>query len=350
MKVAFYSYPSAFQNPGGGEIQLLKTKEHLEKAGVDIKFFDQWRDKFDDFDVLHVFGSVKDCVGLMRTARNKGVKVAVSSIFWSSFKRALHEGGTSGKKLELFARHLTKLIFPYLPTGRRKTMALSDIIFPNAEAEKEQLVRLFGISREKIKVVPNGIDERFMFAKPDPFIEKFGMKDFVLAVGRIEPRKNQLNLIKALNDSGFKLVIVGDPVSDYMDYYKKCRSIAKQNIVFLGGIPHEDELLASSYAACKVFAAPGWFETPGLAALEAAAAGASIAITKYGCTEEYFGDEASYFDPSNIKQIREAVKEASDVSEEKKKLLKERIRNNYLWENVARETLSGYESILKANK
>jgi len=44
------------------------------------------------------------------------------------------------------------------------------------------------------------------------------------------------------------------------------------------------------------------------------------------------------------------VKEASDVSEEKKKLLKERIRNNYLWENVARETLSGYESILKANK
>ena len=346
MRVLFYSYPSAFQNPGGGEIQLLKTKEYLEKAGVEVKLFDQWNDKIDDYDILHVFGSVKDCVGLMRTARNKGLKIALSSIFWSSFKRAMNEGGGSGKRTELFLRHLVKLLMPYLPTGRRETMALSDIIFPNGEAEKKQLVRLFGIEPGKIKPVPNGIDERFLGAKADKFIGKYGFKDFVLAVGRVEPRKNQLNLIRALNKTDKKLVIVGDPVSDYMDYYEECKKTAGENIIFLEGINHEDDLLSSAYAACRVFVAPGWFETPGLAALEAGAAGASIAITKYGCTEEYFREEASYFDPSDVRDVQRAVFEAEKISADKKRHLVDRIERNYLWENVARKTIEGYERIL----
>jgi glycosyltransferase involved in cell wall biosynthesis len=347
MKIAFYSYPSAFQNPGGGEVQLLKTKEHLEKMGMEVRLFDQWSDKFDDYDVLHIFGSVKDCVGLMKTARNKNMKIALSSIFWSSFKRAMNEGDNLKKKTELFFRHLAKLLFPYLPSGRRKTMVLSDVIFPNSDMEKKQLVRLFGIPSEKIKVVPNGIDNRFLEAKPDKFIEKFKLKDFALAVGRIEPRKNQLNLIKAFNDLKMKLVVIGNPVSDYISYYETCKKEAGDNIIFIDGMRHEDELLEAAYAACSIFVAPGWFETPSLSALEAASAGASIAITKYGCTKEYFGDCAVYFDPSSIADIRDAIKSAKDIDAEKKKRLKACIKDNYLWNNVAAETIKGYESILR---
>ncbi|MGB3082230.1 MAG: glycosyltransferase family 4 protein [Candidatus Omnitrophota bacterium] len=349
MKIAFYSYPSAFQNPGGGEVQLLKTKEHLEKLGAEVTLFDQWSDKFDDYDVFHVFGSVKDCVGLMETAKNKNIKVALSSIFWSSFKRAMHEGGNFQKKAELFSRHLTKLLFPHLPSGRRKTMVLSDIIFPNSNMEKKQLVRLFGISSEKIKVVPNGIDSRFLRAKPDKFVEKFGLKDFALAVGRIEPRKNQLNLIKAFNSLQMKLVIIGNPVSDYISYYETCKKEAGNNIVFIDGMRHEEELFESAYAACNVFVAPGWFETPGLAALEAAAAGAALAVTRGGCTSEYFGGDVAYFDPSDVQQIRQAVQEAGQIDEARKKSLRDRIKENYLWENVATQTLRGYESMLKGD-
>ena len=42
---------------------------------------------------------------------------------------------------------------------------------------------------------------------------------------------------------------------------------------WLGASDHDDPLLASAYAAARVFALPSWFETPGLAALEAALAG-----------------------------------------------------------------------------
>ena len=48
--------------------------------------------------------------------------------------------------------------------------------------------------------------------------------------------------------------------------------------------------LASAYAAARVFALPSWFETPGLAALEAGLAGCAVAITPYGSTRDYFGD------------------------------------------------------------
>ena len=65
MKVCFYVYPSAFQNPGGGEILLLKTKEYLEKAGVEVRLFDMCHDRFQEGDLLHVFGSVKEALGLM---------------------------------------------------------------------------------------------------------------------------------------------------------------------------------------------------------------------------------------------------------------------------------------------
>ena len=50
---------------------------------------------------------------------------------------------------------------------------------------------------------------------------------------------------------------------------------------WLGRLDHHDPLLASAYAAARVFALPSWFETPGLAALEAALAGCSVAITPY---------------------------------------------------------------------
>ena len=67
--IYFYVYPSAFQNPGGGEILLLKTKQYLEELGVNVRLFDQWQHRFQSGDLLHVFGSVKEALGLMETAK-----------------------------------------------------------------------------------------------------------------------------------------------------------------------------------------------------------------------------------------------------------------------------------------
>src|SRR3989338_1876460 len=122
IKVAFFVYPSAFQNAGGGEILLLKTKEYLEKEGIFVKLFDMWHDKLEDFDIMHIFGAVKDCLGLMQTARNKGLKIALTPIFFSTLQRALHEYGSTYKKLNVSMHHLVKVIFPYFPSSRRQML------------------------------------------------------------------------------------------------------------------------------------------------------------------------------------------------------------------------------------
>lgn len=344
MRAAFFVYPSAFQNIGGGEILLLKTKEYLEKEGVYCKLFDIWNDKLDDFDILHVFGAIKDCLGLMRTARNKGVKVVLDPIFFSTLQRALYERGGLKKKLAACLRHIAKAAFPYFPSGRRSMMLAADAIIPNSYVELKQIERLFGIDRKKMHVIPNCVDPDFEYGDERQFISKYNVKDFVLSVGRIEPRKNQLNLIMALKDFKAPLVIIGDPVSDYPDYYKQCRSMAGGNVVFVGRVGHEDSLLRSAYKACRCFVSQGWFETPGLSALEAGLSGARIASTDKGCTKEYFKDYVEYFDPSNTRDIRSAIE--ITLCKESDAGFKDYIKNNLLWDVAAKKNIEVYSKIL----
>jgi glycosyltransferase involved in cell wall biosynthesis len=320
-------------------------EEYVKKAGVEVKRFDIWNDRIEDFEILHVFGSVKDCLALMEVARARKVKVVLESIFWSDFRRAFFEDGPISKKAELVVRHGMKLIFPFFPSSRRKMFQVSDSIFPNSENEAKQISRLFSVPMEKMFVVPNGVDSRFAKADPKAFVKKYGLKDFVLSVGRIEPRKNQLNLIRAMKGIARDLVLVGEPVSGYEWYYEKCVKEADKKVHFLGAMTHESDLLVSAYSACEVFALPGWFETPGLAALEAALAGAKVAATVGGSTREYFSDKVVYFRPDSPGDIKKSI-EAS-MRKEKSGQLKDLVLNSFTWEKVAEKAVEGYKLVLE---
>lgn len=321
---------------------LLKTKEALEKKGVEVRLFNQWEDRISDFDILHVFGSVKDCLGLMEAAKSQKVKTVLSPIFWSTLQRAVHEYGSLDYKIRMVLRHMVKVIFPAAASSRRKMMEIADVVVPNSSLEAKQVARLFAIDKSKMKIVPLGVDERFSQATPDEFLSKYKIDDFVLTVGRIEPRKNQLNLIKAINKTNLKLVIIGDPVSGYEDYYHKCRSLAGNSVLFINRLQHEDTLLASAYSACSVFVLQGWFETPGLVALEAGLAGAKLAVTKGGSTRDYFEDFVEYLNPASWRAIRKAITNA--LKKEKTDELKKHIMRNFLWERVAEENIKVYKS------
>ncbi len=332
MKVAFFTYSSAFQNVGGGEIQLLKTKEYLEKAGVSIDLFDMWKSRIENYDVLHVFSSLPECLGLIQVAKAKKVKVVTSSVLWSDFRS--HP-----------LRSSLKWICPSFPSERRKVLNASDRILPNSEAEKMQITRFFAIPSGKIHVVHNAVDAVFADAEPSLFRAKYGPEPFILSVGRIEPRKNQLNLIRAVKKAGkHRLVLIGSPVSGHEDYYKKCLEEGANFTTFIQTVLHTDTILKSAYAACELFVLPARFETPGLAALEAALAGAKLLVTKGGSTKEYFKDHASYLDPSDVTRMAEKINEA--LVRPKDQALKDHVLNNYTWDRAARETIACYKEVL----
>ncbi|MCG3175926.1 MAG: D-inositol-3-phosphate glycosyltransferase [Candidatus Omnitrophica bacterium] len=344
MKIAYFTYPAAFQNIGGGEVQLLKTREYVERAGQPVHLFDLWKDRVEDFDVLHIFSSVKDCLGLAEIARKRGVRVAVSPVLWSDLRRALHTDGGVRQKTDLLVRHLLKLGAPTFPSGRRRLLTTAQHLYPNSRAEKLQIARLFAVDPAHIHVVPNGVDRRFDMADPAAYRARYGTEPFVLGVGRIEPRKNQLNLIRALKGLGVRLVLIGDPVTGYEEYDRMCRQAGQDHVTFLPSIPHGDPLLASAYAACEAFVLQGWFETPGLAALEAALAGARLAVTSGGSTREYFDDLADYLDPADTASILRAVKAA--LGRPRDGRLRTHVREAYTWERVADRQIELYGRLL----
>jgi glycosyltransferase involved in cell wall biosynthesis len=217
---------------------------------------------------------------------------------------------------------------------------------PNSELEARLLARHYRIPREKIFVAPNGVDRQFAEAIPDLFIEKYGIKDFVLATGMFEERKNQLALIRALKGTGLPLVLIGDSPGVHQWYFERCRQEADRNVHFIGYLDHDDPLLASAYAASRVLAMPSWHETTGKSALEAALTGTNIVMTIYApAAKEYLSDLAFYVDPRNTNEIRQAVVWAYEAPANEK--LKKRVEEKFLWEKVVEVRERGYERLLE---
>ena len=117
------------------------------------------------------------------------------------------------------------------------------------------------------------------------------------------------------------------------------------------GIRRHSSLLASAYAAAKVFVLPSLFETPGIAAMEAALSGCAIVITENGGTKEYFKDMASYINPINTEELRASINEllGTDVGQLKAQnaQLRDHILTHYSWDTVGSMSLAAYESLLR---
>jgi glycosyltransferase involved in cell wall biosynthesis len=186
----------------------------------------------------------------------------------------------------------------------------------------------------------------FENASAEWFVSKFGIREFVLCVGRIEPRKNQALLLQALRESALPIVLIGQ--SGEPDYGQVCRSVAPQGTLFIPQLGRAE--LASAYAAARVCAQPSWAEGASLANLEAAAACCALMVSNRSSEFEYFGDGARYCDPASRKSILSAVREAYDSFEKEKQLrveLRERLKETCTWENAAIATSKAYERVME---
>jgi glycosyltransferase involved in cell wall biosynthesis len=342
-EVLFHAPSFVFQAPGGGEGQLVQTGRHLEEQGVAVRLFSPWTDRLEEARLLHLFGMSREGLELARVARARGLKVVVSPICWFE-PRAIAALAPGRVRMACdLARWGLKVVVPRWPGWRRALLDLADAVLPNSSAEARQLVRLFGTDPSTIHVVPNGVEPRFAEASPERFRSRVDVQDFVLYVGRIEPRKNVLGLIRAVRPMGLPLVVIGDPPPGHEAYAAACRREGGDFTRWVAAVDHDDPFLASAYAAARVFALPSWFETPGLAALEAALAGSAVVVTPYGCTREYFGDRVEYARPDRPEEIRRAVARAWRSGPDP--CLARLIGSRYPWSEVAQRTSEVYDKV-----
>jgi glycosyltransferase involved in cell wall biosynthesis len=161
-------------------------------------------------------------------------------------------------------------------------------------------------------------------------------------VGRIEPHKNQLALIRALAGTGIGLKIVGPVHPHHADYLKVCQQAADSDVEFVGIVALTK--LVELYQRTEVHAMPSWFESTGLSSLEASLCGAAVVSTDRGYVRDYFGTDVHYADPASLASIRAAVLRALEVGHSA--ALRERILENFTLQHAARETLAAYERAL----
>ncbi len=335
----------AFQAPGGGENQLVQSGRHLEELGIPVRLFCAWTDRLEKARLLHLFGMSREGLELARVARARGVAVVLSPICWYEPRAMAALEPDLIRKAASLAGWGLRCVLPGIPSWRLKLLRMADLVLPNSRREAAQLMRLFGLSPERIRVVPNGVLPSIASASSDEFHRRFGTLPFVLSVGRIEPRKNTLGLIRAARRLELPLVIAGEAPPGFARYELECRRAAGDRTIWLGRLEHHDSLLASAYAAARVFALPSWFETPGLAALEAALAGCSVVITPYGSTREYFGDLVEYARPERPGEIEAALAKCWENGPEPE--LASRVRARYLWPAVAAMIAEAYEAVAR---
>ena len=335
----------ALQAPGGGENQLIQTARHLESMGLPVRLFCSWIDRLERARLLHLFGMSHEGLELAKRAKDRGTPVVLSPICWFQPGALWNLERSLARKLGSLAVWSIRRLYPRLPGWRRELLALCDRILPNSRAEARQLSSLFGVNPDRMTVVHNGVLSLFSKASPALFRERYGEGDFALFVGRVEPRKNTLGLIRAVRSLGLRLVVVGEAPPECRGYLDQCRAAGGNAVDWLGPIVHENPLLASAYAASRVLALPSWFETPGLVALEAALAGSSVLITPLGSTKEYFGEHVLYARPDRLSEIRNAL--ARSWREGPDPRLAGFVASHYLWPRIAQRTAEVYDEVAR---
>jgi len=306
MRIAAISYPALFQAIGGLQIQMLETIEAVRRAGHDMVLIDPTRDKFSDFDVVHVFACVHGNYTIVRRALDLGVPVVVSPLVRSYWTRAL---GLKARWLDRLLGRLTGWNVSTEYSQMWRCLHWADHCASLGRLETVALQQAFQIAAGKITEVPNGISQRFFSATPDAALAHYALQPgYVLCVGSINAHKNQLGLARALQGSGLQLVLAGQCLSADEAYLNDV--LALPHTRHLGALSYDDPLLPSLYAGAGAMALVSQSEVMPLVVLESLAAGVPAVMTRnHGMGTEGMSGCLVEVDPNDAAAIRAAVEQ-----------------------------------------
>ena len=343
MHVAMLSYhtcPLAIlggKDTGGMNVYVRELTRFLGQAGIHVDVFTRSQDEHVPY-ILHDLGYGNRVVhvragpevplpkkelagylpvfaeGIRQFADRKGIHYnLIHSHYWMSGIAAAHLQQewhipmvqmfhTLGLMKNRIARSPSEYEGEYRISGEKKVVQNSDRIVAATPAEVEQLVTLYQADRDKIAVIPPGVDtSHFYPIQPDEAKAAIGVPtdaQMLLFVGRIEPLKGVDTLMKAIAimrqdcfDSRcpyYLAVIGGDPnesqISADSEMHRLrtlCHDLGLDDmIVFLG--KRDQSTLPYYYSAAELLIMPSFYESFGMVALEAMACGTPVVASHTG--------------------------------------------------------------------
>ncbi len=344
---------NTFTQRGGDTVLLERLKTGLEARGVHVSIDLAGALDPKDFDIVHLFNfALPDMVRHFgERAQQAGVPFVVTTLAEDvpSFHNqsiaqasALMEYVARGQDRGWWNSHRPDLnSIERAPRFENSWVAKhARALFTNGAGESAVLRREYS-DITQIAEIPLG-HEIAARGTRDTFVKEYGVSDFVLCVGRIETRKNQLMLLKALEDSELTVVLAGGGFTYQPTYADAVRAFKRRGkTIILDKISPAS--LVSAYCAAKVHVLPSWYELPGLVSLEAAAYGCPIVVTDTGTTKDYVGESGWYAKPADEQSILNAV--CAAYYGPLKEGLKE-VGMKHSWDETAERTLQEYQQIL----
>ena len=246
----------------------------------------------------------------------------------------------------------------YLNRAVPPSVARADLILADAASTQRDLVDVYSVPINKVKVLYSGVDPRF---RPDVsqasqarVRELTHGKPYLLSVSTIQPRKNYSRLIEAFAHlisnvqfpisnfqsliSNLQLVIAGGRGWMFDEIFQTVERLGLQNRVIFPSF-FSDEDVPALYAGATLFVYPSLYEGFGLPVVEAMACGLPVVSSNASSLPEVGGDAVLYFDPRDVDAMMAAIQRAlTDESLRADLRAKGLIQaKKFSWEKAARE-------------
>lgn len=233
-----------------------------------------------------------------------------------------------------------------LPKLARRVRCLITV----SEFSKRRLIANTGVDESRIRVIPNGVSERF-YPRNEQDIQDVRRRlqiptgQYLLAVGSIEPRKNLARLLEAWKSCADRLptevslVIAGARGQGHI-FAATELSDNLPRVCRTGFVKDED--LPALYSGALAMVYPSIYEGFGLPVLEAMAAGTAVIAGESTALPELTGDAGILVDPYDSSAIAGAIERIvldGSLREDLRRRGIERSKQ-FTWEKSAASTLS----------
>ena len=249
----------------------------------------------------------------------------------------------------------------------RRTAQRAVRIATVSEYSRQDLLRTYQLSPEKVAVTYNGVDSYFTAeASPNEVADirqRFGIsRNYLLAVGSLQPRKNLIRLIRAYaklrsENENFtpQLVIVGRKLWLADEIFAEVRQrhadyLGADDVILTGYASDQD--LPKLYRQATAFVYPSLFEGFGLPPVEAMACGTPVVTSNVSSLPEVTGDAALLVDPLDQSSIESALLKIVGDEALRARLREQGIQQakRFTWREAAEKTLQLYREAFEARR
>jgi glycosyltransferase involved in cell wall biosynthesis len=239
----------------------------------------------------------------------------------------------------------------------RQTALRARKVITVSEFSARELVELYGLKREHIRVIPNGVSEDFVPRRDNQAMaelrKRIGLtaEHYLLFIGGADPRKNHQPFLEAAEMVRKKLgsrmlVLVGSPIHPFGNYEETARRRSLTEKVLCPGRLSTNDLQLL-YSSTDLFVFPSLYEGFGMPVLEAMACGAPVLTSSSTALAEVAGDAAMLVDPQGARALGETMVRMLE-DEPLRAVLKVKgfdRAKQFSWEQAAAKTVALYKEL-----